>query len=552
MSGGGLRAARTGKRLSVVAGLLALAVSALACGEERTPRANGTNGDAGEPTEGGTAVICSQAAPATLNPFVTPDQGARDLAALLFAPLVLYDREAEGGVRPHLARSWSWSDDGRELTLNLRQDVAWHDGEPLTGADVAWTVDRAADPAYVYGGAGDLASVTEARAPNDSTVVLRFRGRPAAGLEPLVGLPVLPRHLLGDVDPDGFREAEFHRQPVGSGPFRLEERRADGTLVFRRVEEFPDELGRPYLDRIVFRAIPEPSTLVAELETGGVDVCVGAASLAANTARSRRIRTVRVGPEGVQAIVLNTARPPLDDVRVRRAISVAIDRRSVAAVVSPLAEPAGAALPPESPMHEPSLTVPEARPELAASLLEEAGFTLPSGAGIRRGADGRELRLQVMAPPQLEPALTAVQAQLARVGIRLDLQFMEFAALIPAIMNPETRPEAMALGFYDDRLLAPDYYDTFHSSGARNIASYASPEMDRILERLRENEAETERLALYRELQERLAEDVPAVFTVYVPRTLVSGERIRDVKPAPGGPFGGAAAWWTTDRSASR
>ncbi len=527
--------------------LTLLALVGAACGEVRTEGA----GDAAEgaPVAGGTAVICSQAAPEALNPFVSPDQGARDLAPLLFTPLIRYD---EGdGVRPHLARSWSWSEDGRELTLRLRTDVEWHDGASVTGADVAWTVERAADPAYGYSGGGALSGLEAATAPDDSTVVLRFRAPPAAGLEPLVHLPLLPRHLLAtaaDGDPDAFRRADYHRQPVGNGPFRLEERRGDGTLIFQRVEGYPEELGRPWLNRIAFRTIAEPGALVAELETGGADACVGGASLAATAARSSRIRTLRVGPEGAQVIVLNTARSPLDDVRVRRALSEAVDRAAVAAVVSPLAQPAGAALTPGSPFHQPSLTMAEAHPVRAAALLEEAGWTAPAGGGIRRDASGRELRLQVVAPPQLEPSLTAVQAHLARVGVNLELRFMEFAALIPTIMNPATRPDAVALGLYDDRRLYPDYYDTFHSAGERNIAGYASPEVDRILERLREAPADEERETLYRELQERLAEDVPVIYTVYVPRTLVVGTSLRGLEAAPEGPFGTVAEWWRSRR----
>lgn len=522
--------------------LTTLGLATAACGEART---EGTGDAERSPVAGGTAVICSQAAPEALNPFVSPDQGARDLAPLLFTPLLRYD-EADG-VRPHLARSWSWSPDGRALTLHLRTDVVWHDGAPVTAGDVVWTAERAADPTFGYPGGGGLSGLEDAGAPDDSTAVLRFRAPPPAGLEPLVHLPVLPRHLLAgaaDDDPEGFRRADYHRQPVGSGPFRLQERRGDGTLIFQRVEGYPEELGRPWLDRIAFRAIAEPGALVAELEAGGVDACVGGAGLAATAARSSRVRTLHVGPEGAQVMVLNTDRPPLDDVRVRRALSEAVDRQAVAAVVSPLAQPAGAALTPGSPFHHASLTMSEARPERAAALLEEAGWTAPAGGGIRRNADGKELRLQLVAPPQLEPALTAVQAHLSRVGVGLELRFMEFAALIPTIMNPSTRPEAVALGFYDDRRLYPDYYDTFHSAGERNIAGYASPEVDGILERLREAPDEEERETLYRELQERLAEDVPVVYTVYVPRTLAVGSRLRGLEATPEGPFAAAAEWW--------
>jgi ABC-type transport system substrate-binding protein len=180
---------------------------------------------------------------------------------------------------------------------------------------------------------------------------------------------------------------------------------------------------------------------------------------------------------------------------------------------------------------------------MAASLLEQAGWTLPAGEGIRRDGDGNRLRLTLAAAPQLEPAMTVVQAQLRRVGVDLQLQFMEFASFISAIMNPDTRPDAMALGFYP-RIVRPDLYSLLSSHGEQNLSGYADPGMDATLDSLQTTTDPTRLRELYSEVQRRVAQDVPMVYTIYVPNLLAVGPRVQDVSAGLNGPFASVAAWW--------
>ncbi len=507
-------------------------------------------GEEGPPAElaaaektGGLAVVCYESAVEALNPFVSPDLAAADLRLLLFTPLVLYDDA--GDFRPYLATGWRWEDDGVRLILEIRQDVAWHDGMPLTADDVAWTINAAANPEYAYWNGADFATLDVVQVRDSVTLELRFTEPLIAELEPFVALPILPRHLLADFTPEEFSRAEYQRSPVGSGPYKVAGRRPDGVIDFERAEGFPADLGEAYLERIAVRWIPEATTLAAEMEAGTVDLCVTGSGRAERLQSSGRVEVHPIEPAGIQAIFLNSRHPPLDDSRVRRALSAAVRRSEIAAVVSPLASPSGTLFPASGPWTDPELVQPDADSALAASLLESAGWSL-AGDGVRTNAEGRELRFTLVAPPPLEVPLTVLQAQLRHVGVAVDLRFMEFAAFIGMIQKPDSRPDAMALGFVLEKLRHPynEIYAHLHSEGHSNLGSYSDPAVDSLVERLQTRLSSDERRDIYRQLQRRVTEDVPAIYILYVPRVLAIGGRLQGVREDLNGPFGSVTEWW--------
>ena len=495
---------------------------------------------------GGTAVYCTAALPDQLDTFVTPDITAADARWLLYTPLVRYTADAND-LAPWLATAWQWDEAGRTVDVALRTDVTWHDGDALDAQDVAWTVRIAADPAYGYVGSDDLAGFVDATAVAPDTVRITFDRPMIAGMEPFVHLPVLPHHLLDTIPADAFARAPYHREPVGSGPFRFGERTVDGAIVLARNDGFPEALGRAQLDRLVLRGIPEATAALIELETGNVEACVMGSSRAADVEKSGRLRALAVPPEGLYVIPLDTRKAPLDDVRVRRALSAALDRSALAASLSSAIEPARSFLPPESRWADASELQPDGDTAQANALLEEAGWRRGAD-GLRANAAGTPLRFTVMAPQPHRNLLTAVQAQWRAVGVDVELQFMEGAAYVAAIRNPATRPAAMSLSFFPDRLLTPDPASQLHSEGGSNLASYAVPEVDRVAESLATPLSDAERAEAYHTLQRRVAEDVPLLYLIQAPRLLAVDAELDGVSADPNGPLAGAAAWHLVPR----
>ena len=492
-------------------------------------------------TSGGIAVFCTGVLPDQLDTFVTPDVTAADMRWLLFTPLVRYD-SLGNGIVPWLATSWRWNAERTIADIALRTDITWHDGRPLGAEDVVFTLRRAADPAFGYARADDVASLTEATVTAPDTVRIRFDTPLVAEMEPFTGLPILPRHLLDTIPAERFAQSPYHREPAGSGPFRFVERTVDGAVVLERYDAFPEALGRASLDRLVLRGIPEPASQIIELETGNVHACVMGSSRAADVARSGRLKALAALPAGVQVLPLDTRTPPLDDARVRRALSAALDRSELSASLSPIIRPARSFLPAGSSWSDSTMGQPDADRALAAALLDSAGWH-PAEDGIRRDAAGRPLKFTLTGPAPFRNALTAVQAQWRDAGIDVRLQFLEGAAYIAAIRDPETRPAAMALSFYPDRLLTPDPWEQLNSRGGSNLASYRNAEVDSLTALLRTPVSDEQRAQLYRALQWRVAEDVPLIYVLHAPRLLAVGPLLQDATPDANGPFARAHQW---------
>ena len=506
------------------------AVASLACG---------TQGDA--PARADVVVVCTDVPPASLNPFVTPDQVAVDLLPLLYTPLV---RRGDDGIEPGAATSWEWSEDATRVTFRLRDDLSWHDGEPVTAGDVVWTIRTAADPEFAYWAGGDFQSLASAEATDEGTVVVAFDAPYVAGLEPFSVLPILPEHLLGEQPAASFARASYHREPVGSGPYMFAGRAADGSLTFRRADAgatAPGAGAGP--ERVLFRFIPETSTQLIELETGGADLCLMGGSALDDAEKSANLEAMAVGPVGVQVIPLSNDVAPFDDVRVRRAFSAALDRQSLASVLSPVARPAGTFMPSGNPFRDPELLQPDDDPELAGALLDSAGWMLREGSAIRRDATGDALEFTVIAPNGAQNIMTAVQSQLRRAGMDARLEFMEGASFVEAIQDPDNRPAAMALIFTPERVTTFDPFAELHSEGFANLAGYANPEVDALVEALGRTTDPDERAALYHGLQREIARDVPTVYTVYIPRALAVGPGVEGVRVTAAGPFGAIRDW---------
>jgi peptide/nickel transport system substrate-binding protein len=293
----------------------------------------GCSGDRdGEPQRrvptGGTAVVAGFVDLGALNPFAAVESTTQEFNRhALFLPLLRMGEDMS--PQPALAERWE-SDGDSIVTFHLREDVLWHDGTPTTAEDVAFTFRAVKDSATAYPDRDRFAGWHDVEVVDAHTV--RFRVRPSP--DRLLGwtlLPIAPAHRLGDVPAGGLARAAFNDDPVGNGPFRFVSRRPNDRVVFEANPAFPEALGgRPNVDRLVYRVIPESTARVAELVSGGVDLVLGYPldDLAELTAGMSAIETEA---RQVAFIGWNARRAPLGDARVRRALTLAIDRREIVA-----------------------------------------------------------------------------------------------------------------------------------------------------------------------------------------------------------------------------
>ena len=465
----------------------------------------------GDPVPGGTLVLGSTQVPRHLNGVVQSGYATAVPGTQLNASPLLFDDEFN--PQPYLAESWEVAEDGLSVTLNLVEGAVFHDGVPITSADVAFSMLAARDnhPFKTM-----FAPVSDVETPDPQTAIVRLsQPHPAILLAMSPGLlPIIPKHIFDDGQ-DLKTHPRNTEDFVGSGPFRLTEYEAGSIIRMEKFEDFfiPE---RPYLDEIIIEITPDPNSIVLGLENGTTHVSASLGA-AANILRLQDNEDVVVTAQGHEAIgqvtwlEFNVADPILSDVRVRQAIGYAIDRDFLADVIQQGTQfPLTTGIVAASPFHNPDTEHYDVDIEAAKALLAEAGY-----------AEGEiSLAVDYIPPGQQADAEYIVQA-LGDIGINAELNvspdFPTWAGRVAAGEHQLTVNNVWNWG--DPVIGVHRTYLSDNRVGAiwTNNTGYENAEVDALLDKAGKTFDRDERIALYGEFQDIVADEVPIYFLTNPP-----------------------------------
>ena len=458
-------------------------------------------------------VIASGADLESANPLVTIHPLSRQVQRYaLFVTLARLDDSLR--VVPYAAREWRWNAARTELALTLESGQRWHDGTPFTARDVAFTLDAARDPRTGYARYADLAAVTTVSATSDSVVTVRFGTAQAEFPPVLCELPIVPRHLLERVPRGEMRRASFNTAPVGSGPFRFVQRVPKQRWVFERDSAFPPALGgAPASRRVVVAVVDEPTTKFAGLVGGELHVAGIAPTMAPLAARDPALRVLDYPVLFATALVFNAAKDPWSDARVRRAVSLSVDReRIVSAAVAGYGTPADGPIPPTHPYAAPASH--QARDSAAAdSLLDAAGW--PRGGDGMRRRGGRALAMELLTVGSGDNVVEQLlQADLAARGIAVAIRQRELGAFLSEARATARTFDVLFTGIPGDLSLAQlsGMYDSRLAGGALDYGGYHTPRLDSLLAAARSAAPGEPARRAWLEVQRELREQMPAAW----------------------------------------
>jgi peptide/nickel transport system substrate-binding protein len=507
---------------------------------------------------GGTAVVGSIGDFADgMNHFVSSNYDAsQHQEHVNLMSLVSYD--AKLVPQPYLAESWEVDDEANPttLTFHLRDDVYWHDGERTDAEDVAFTYRVITDTLTAYPNAAFwdhyVRGAEGVEVVDQLTVRVRLRPH-AEYMDPWTRVGIMPQHLLDGVPVTEYKQHPYGTQcPVGNGPFVFVEHRPQESWTFKANPAFSPSLGgRPFLDRYVFRVIPEQATLLTDLLTENIDVFIAPRpEQAPQILKSPKHELLHYVSRQYTFVAWNARRPQFADVRVRRAMTLGTNRHQIVeAQLKGYGRAANTGVPPFHWAYDPTKTdLLRYNPAEARRLLDEAGWTDRNGDGVRENADGVQLAFTLnynQGNQQRQDVAEIMQAQLGQIGVRVQPQVMEFGTMVNMIQDPARDYDAVVFGWVTEFKL--DDADLFHSARIGQPYAFSgtkNPEMDRYLDTLQLVVKREDAIPLWRAYEKLVLEEQPYTWFWFPERLDGLAKRLRDVEMDARGEWINIRKWW--------
>lgn len=408
------------------------------------------------------------------------------------------------------------SADGLTWRVRLRDDVKWHDGTPLTAADVKYSFETLQNPKFRARSRNGFDQVTDISTEGDYVITWKMKSPFAPFISLLAWMFVVPSHILSKYeDPNA---PEFANHPVGSGAFKFVQRLA-GNYV--ELAANPHYFGKgPYLQRLVFKYVPDLNAMYTQFKTGDIDF-IGMQGILANfytEAKGLANRQIYVAPTAaIENLTLNLSHPVLKDKAVRTALYLAIDQKAIANLIYyGVPQPADTYLPPSSWAYNRNLAPHEYDLKKAAKMLDDAGWKVGAdGIRVKNGVrlsfsnsttTGNDLRAQTQ---------QFLADTFKKIGVEMTIKNM-VAAILWADYWKESQFDSLMTGTTYTFASDPDVSARFGSAfipketgAGSNVSQYKNPEVDQLLAEGRRENSIAERKQIYAKVQEIIRDDLP-------------------------------------------
>lgn len=420
---------------------------------------------------GGTLIISNRVEPKTLNPDVDMDYESYFIThAGVYNRMVALNLST-GDIHPDLAESWEMSPDATSVTFELHPDAKWHDGEPVTSKDVEWTFNKIIQERAWQSTLLD--QIEEMETPDEHTIIIRLKTPNAAfvaRLGELNGPVILPMHIYEGTD---WKTNPNNEKPIGSGSFKFVDWVKGSHIELVANEDY--HWGRPYVDRLIVRFIPSQSVDMAALESDEIQYMSQSPPFAelARLSENPSLKVVNQTSSTMIWVAFNLEKDLFQDIRVRKAIAMAIDEEDIANRVylgtCPVAE--GAYLT-NSWVYNPDAVEPSYDPAEAERLLDEAGY--------KKNAQGKRFAITITDSITMGFAESnqVIKEQLAKIGIDVTIESIEWGSFTEKVLKKYDFDIALVGGPHGPD---PDSFSAFLETGMmRNSMQYSNPRVDEL------------------------------------------------------------------------
>ncbi len=480
----------------------------------------------------GRLVLNIGAEPTFFNPLLYTDSASATVVDFVFNGLIAVNEKLE--FIPDLASQWDISDNGLIYTFHLRPNVFWHDGKPFTANDVKFTFDTLLSPktqtvrrsSYIINGKPIKVTIL------DLYTVQFTLPEPFAPILSALSIGILPQHIL---EKQNINTTKFNEHPIGTGPFKLiSYERGDHILLERNPNYFK---GAAKLEKVYLKIIPNENSAKVAFETGQLDETSVQPRDFSRFQQRGNYNLFRWSALNYTYMGLNLDHAVLKELAVRQAIAHAINRdqlvnsvlRQFGQVANIPMAPASWAFTPEKPLYNYS-------PSYSIQLLNNAGWELGTNGYRHKKNIPCEFRLMIsQGNNEREQAALIIQDALKKVGIKVQIQTMEWASLVQKLDQPKKDFDAVIIGW--SLGIDPDSYSIWHSSqypNGLNFVHYNNTTVDALLVKARREMIPRKRKDLYQQTYNHIVQDVPYIFLWYPDQLVATQRYIGGISPKPG------------------
>ena len=497
---------------------------------DNSPNLSPENSSDATPQHGGTMIIGITGDVDSFNPLFGESVTAQEISHLML--LGLADLNDKSDFAPELAESWESSEDYLKLTFRLRKDMFWSDGMPITAEDVKFTWELLKDPTLASPRQGYVEYVKEVKISDPHTIVFEFTEAYPAQIFDVAG-EILPKHIFQDVEPKDIRNHEFSQKPISSGPFKLNK-----WVSQQYIEIVPNEKyfgDKPYLEKIIFKIVPDATNLLLQLESGKIDMMMGipVAEIERLKENNRNIEMHQVSGRVYYYIGYNILNDLFKDPEIRRSLTMAIDTDKI--IESLLYGYGSKCLGPLPPIVEWAYNedVQEIKydPSEAKKVLFNEGWSDSNNDGwIDKDGKNFEFTLTTPTGNQIKADLAViVQEQLKKAGIKVNIKMLEWTTFLDHLQKKDF--DACVGGLSSSYYIDPT--PVFHSSATNmfNSISYSNPKVDELIEKGRVEMDRQKAAKIWKEFQQTVYNDQPFTFLFWRDKVAGVNKEFKNVTP---------------------
>jgi peptide/nickel transport system substrate-binding protein len=457
---------------------------------------------------GGDLVFSSFADATRLTPNTVSDAVSNRIIGFMFDALVSTDKQNQ--IIPSVATSWKVENNSKRYTFFMRKDVKWHDGKPLTAHDVKFSFDMYLHKDSINPYKGSINMIDKVTAKDNYTVVFDLKD-PSPLFLYTVGQAIIPKHKF----PNGvksFNDSSFHRNPVGSGPYKFKEWKTAQRIVVTANKSYWD--GRPYMDTITMKILPDANVEVVNLLKGQVDFVESIdAKVVGQVTKNKNLKVVKYDTGRYDFIGLNVEDPKFSDMRVRQALQYGLNRQAIVDRI--MLKNGVVASGPIHPLEAPYNKSVKPYPydvKKANELLDAAGWKMGNSGYREKGGKVFEIELAYNNGNKIRENIAKVaQQDWKKIGVKVTPRSWDFSIELEKIDSGEIDAYILAWTLGTN----PDKYGLWHSSQipANNNQRIKDPVVDKIMEDFRKEPNAAKRNALYQQLHKILNEKAYSLWT---------------------------------------